>query len=188
VLPSSKRQQQLQFAQLGLGGIAGILGVTLVQLSSTSTSQIAGTILATIPALALILSYLSTPAAAERRVGRRHADAMDKLESELAKLRDTIPAAANGARPFGELDDVTREKIVTQLTQSWEAAATEDVIQKIREELFRSAERASLEEKVSSILEESSSRLSAEINSLGRRGNLNLVLGIAITVAGLAAR
>jgi hypothetical protein len=111
----------------------------------------------------------------EDRVVHRHA--IERLESELMAVRSSITKTQESALTDKEFREVVRTRVASVIGDD------------LREQLAQTS-RAKLEELSTKSAAESSSvqtteRLLREINALGRRGNLNLVLGTVTTMIGM---
>ncbi len=113
---------------------------------------------------------------------RTDKEKVDQLQKDLEGLRDTINKQT-------VLTDFMSEEQKKELLDNFEARFIEDassaVLEDLKTKVATSLEKSSTINEINNQFSQTNARLSRELSSLGRRGNLNLSLGIVTTVAGL---
>jgi hypothetical protein len=105
-----------------------------------------------------------------------------ELRDEIASLRDGLLEVKSSLSQF---TGNQKSELIKILQQQIESEAASGIIEEIRKQVAESHKLSMLERETSRHFEDSRSRLSQELSALGRRGNLNLALGIVTTVSGL---
>lgn len=100
---------------------------------------------------------------------------IESLRSEIATLKTQIQDIDKDQ--FTGLVETIKKEIATE--------AGDQLISDLQKKLTESTTTQAREREVARSFEETKNRLSLEIAALGRRGNLNLILGIITTVSGL---
>jgi len=157
-----------------------------------------------VSAMAILMIYLQTGfrgrTTDEVRYGR-HEEQLDFIMGRLQKLdvvdterlqevQDQLSDLKSGLARVQEQSSQLSEEQTRYLVDSLEnrireesaARTLADIEDKIRTQVSKNVENATVSAQFGSTLR----RLNTEISALSRRGNLNLVLGIATTVSGLA--
>lgn len=107
---------------------------------------------------------------------------LERLGSDLQAARDDLAALkSTGISP----DETQRARLMEEIQNRLKDEAATALIRDIEKRVTASAEVSSRDREAMHQFEQSRLRLGKEIESLGRRGNLNLSLGIITTVAGL---
>ncbi len=107
---------------------------------------------------------------------------IDHLHSELQEVQRSLSRALSST---AALSDEQRKEFVQALRDEMESEAVDGVLNKIKQEVSTFVKRDSQLAGVSAQFSRTFERLENEVSALARRGNLNLVLGIMTTVAGL---
>ena len=105
---------------------------------------------------------------------------IDHLRSELKEIQRSLLTST------AALTDEQRKEFVQALRDEMESEAVDGVLNKIKQEVSTFVKRDSQLAGVSAQFSRTFERLDNEVSALARRGNLNLVLGIMTTVAGLS--
>lgn len=109
---------------------------------------------------------------------------LDELQSSVIAIQDQI--AANSATNQREFSSDQQQEMVDAIKRRIENSATEELILNLKEQAasyFQQSDKIDLiDQSCLRVIE----RLDKEISTLGRRGNLNLLLGISTTMVGLA--
>lgn len=194
-----RRRRQLVF--LGVPLLLGVVVLTLLRylappevLARADISlamKVLSWIIAAVPIVGLLLYYLQGNTL-DQRYGRdaESFDYMRMLTARLDRRVDEIeerfkgtPSPAKVAQDL--LPTAERERIVAELQAKIEAQASKAVLDtlhaSIEAEYRKELRNRDMEREIGRTLQ----RLNAEIGALGRRGNLNLVIGIVTTTAGL---
>lgn len=108
---------------------------------------------------------------------------VERLKSEISKLRSKVES--NSSINAAITSDQKRELVAllkSEIVEKTADQATQDFLDKVEEQIKDSSQSKEVESVFSRTLE----RLYTETSALGRRGNLNLTLGILTTIVGLA--
>ncbi len=107
---------------------------------------------------------------------------LERLGFDLQALRDDFAALkSTGISP----DETQQARIIEEIQNRLKDEAAAVLIRDIEKRVLASSEVSTRDREAMHQFEQSRLRLGKEIESLGRRGNLNLSLGIITTVAGL---
>jgi len=142
--------------------------------------------------VSLLLRYLqgspfSEPYGRERELSGYLSDKVFALEHQIEELTTATQTTPPSQRLVQELLPAhERERILTDLQSKVEAQVAKAVVESFRKELETDYRREARNREFEKEFARTLQRLSAEVSALGRRGNLNLVIGIVTTVAGLA--
>lgn len=181
-----RRQRRRMLASVAVLGllallVAGVGGwlVTRVLAGTTKPGPefpwVAGATFVMVILAGGVLKYLE-PANRQSRPqdGRVSRALIESLHARLVGLEASAGRAA--------LDDESRAKIVAALSEQVKADAASSVLPSIKIALEEKYRRHSLDQR----FDQMASRLQRETQDLARRGNLNLVLGMGTTLAGVA--
>lgn len=114
-----------------------------------------------------------------REVGARSAAEVDRKLEEIDRVLREIRLSSTGEA----LDQTKQEELVDLLTHRIEEASVESLTKQAIERASSRIGDTSLDQ-LRKQFQRSLSRMTDEVESLGRRGNLNLVIGILATVSG----
>ncbi|MCP4897572.1 MAG: hypothetical protein GY906_11425 [bacterium] len=103
----------------------------------------------------------------------------DQIGLRVEELREMV---SSGAAPTVDLTETERENLVGEIRARIGVEASETFL----DELRHSVQRVDGRDNATRVFKEAKKRLDLEVAALGRRGNLNLVLGIMTTIAGLS--
>lgn len=107
----------------------------------------------------------------------------DAVSGEVNALKEKVDRIAS----ILEADTTSFENISETIKRKIELEAGSELLAKFRSEYIAEVGLEKAESKLTQAHATSSSRLSREIDALGRRGNINLILGVITTIAGLLA-
>lgn len=110
------------------------------------------------------------------------APGVEALESQLAALREELMNLEHSAVAFTEEQ---RTLLLDKLKTKFEEDAAASVLEQIKAQVTKTETTTFHTRELKKNFEDSRSRLSQELAALGRRGNLNLALGMMTTVTGL---
>jgi hypothetical protein len=111
---------------------------------------------------------------------------LDQLADEQAAARGEVQQLKLKTRLVDRLEAGEREELVETLRGQLGKQAAAEVLDQIKSDVATSMKRTTRDTELRSMFEDSKQRLSRELSNLGRRGNLNLTLGVGTTVVGLA--
>lgn len=114
---------------------------------------------------------------ANRYSGSESIDFKRYVDSKFNELR------ATGVSNASEIDSDQRKEVVDLIRKRLEGEAVTSIFEMLKAEAYQASRRESLETR----LLVTRKRLGDEVIALAKRGNLNLVLGILTTIAGLSA-
>jgi hypothetical protein len=97
------------------------------------------------------------------------------LKAEVEKLSDNIAG----------IDESKKLELVNLVTSQIRQAAVEDLWGDLQQKVQVATAEAARSSDISKQFEEARTRLAQEVSALGRRGNLNLSLGVVTTIVGL---
>jgi len=106
--------------------------------------------------------------------------------SEIEKLKEELYLLNSKIKKTPEImDEDQKQNLIAHLKEELTAATASEVLEEVKEQANRRFAVEAWIGQVSAQFEDSVRRLNAEVSAQGRRGNLNLVLGILTTVSGL---
>ncbi|WP_168567238.1 hypothetical protein [Crateriforma spongiae] len=102
---------------------------------------------------------------------------LDQLNSQLAQLKDEGKVVA--------VPDDERQQLIARLAEQIKGETADSILAAIEQRVSQRIVSEIPLEAVTQAFENTSSRLSREIESLSRRGNINLVIGLVTAMSGL---
>ena len=117
----------------------------------------------------------------EKQIKEQQAQ-INKMQSSINESTNKL---SNIKSVYEEFTSEQREQLVSDLKNRIQNSATEECIKEIKDQILIKTEREMILEAMDDKCSESITRLNKETSALSRRGNLNLVLGIFTTIAGL---
>ena len=107
---------------------------------------------------------------------------INKIKSSVNELTNKL---SNIKSVYQDFTIEQREQLVSDLKNKIENSTTEEFIKEIKDQISINTEREMILKALDDKCSESINRLNNETSALSRRSNLNLVLGIFTTIAGL---
>ena len=108
------------------------------------------------------------------------------LTSEIEDIKKELSLINSKIKKTPEImDEDQKQNLIAHLKEELTEATASEVLEEVKEQANRRFAVEAWIGQVSAQFEDSVRRLNAEVSAQGRRGNLNLVLGIVTTVSGL---
>jgi len=107
---------------------------------------------------------------------------IDRIGTQVRQLRAEIGRIKPNLEPITDSD---REALVVRLMEEARSGAAQSLVAEIETRLQEEARARAPMRLVNGIFNENLQRLATETSALGRRGNLNLLLGVMTTISGL---
>jgi hypothetical protein len=166
----------------------------------TAPFVLAALVLLAVSALSLLMAYLQTGFSFNRsqevmELARRATSAtLEESHSATSQGNDALATQVEGLRSevsrLSEdilgIDENRRLKLVELVADQVRHAAIEELWQELQKKVEAETLSNSKYRDISEQFKDARTRLAQEVSSLGRRGNLNLSLGVITTVVGLA--
>jgi len=118
-------------------------------------------------------------------IEKRLKDQQSLIKNLQVELNDSKSKISNIKSIYEEFTVEQKDEFISDIKKKIKNTATDEFIEEIRREIITSTEKDAIIDTIDEKCSESITRLNRETSALGRRGNLNLVLGILTTITGL---
>ena len=109
-------------------------------------------------------------------------DEAQLITERLSSLENLVDELVRSTR---RISDSQRTKLVQRLRKSIDEAATNEFLDELRTSMKNNESELEYKKELRALHEETTNRLRMELNSLTRRGNLNLAIGIVTAFVGI---
>lgn len=166
-----------------------ILGIVMIMLSKTITNMMAlpvafaGLVITLLSVTVELFAYLQNGRTASKKLDEAELDRIDQIEEALKKLALTMTASNEAlASKVGAIDD--QEALKRSIADHLARIDTQDLVeQAVKEVTLKEAKDQAHELK--QYYDDVVGSLERQVADLGKRANVNLVMGSAITLMGL---